>query len=189
MALGREEARALERIRHRASRALACSTARTLADDLATTTERAAWILCRLAYKGWIVSDCNQIRWLPTSMAGLAYRMAEVEALMRGLAGLDPTHLPADLRKLHAGAADLLADCGPENGHVPHPVGNVYRSAESMHLKDRRGIWTHGDALKTASHRQRAYDRERRLRKERAARVHALALERLAAEEDAAGAE
>ena len=104
----------LRAVRRRASEAGACSTV--------------AQLIGRLAAKGWLVTDCRREHWAPTSMAGLAYRMLDVEHLVRALARLDGRSVPAGLRGLVALARELWSDAGPAAGHVPHPFASPKRT-------------------------------------------------------------
>lgn len=123
-----DEKLALQAIRHRASNGTSCTTTAQLAVDLRTTRERAGHLIDRLHRKGWIVTDCRRVHWLPTSMAGLAYSMLDVEKLVRGLAELHGCSFPARHRPLLTLARAIWSCTGPENGYMPHPVASPQRS-------------------------------------------------------------
>lgn len=135
-----DELLALDRIRHRASRAAACTSVAQLAVDLRTTRTRARHLIDRLHGKGWIVTDSRQAQYLPTSMAALAYRMQELESLVRALAALDARRVPKGLWGMITLARELWDDAGPQNGFVAHPAANLNRSWLSREARRCRGL-------------------------------------------------
>lgn len=133
-----DEKLALTAIRHRASNGTSCTTTAQLAVDLRTTRERARHLLSQLHRKGWVVTNRHQAHWLPTSMAGLAYRMLDVEKLVRGLAESHGNSGQARLRELLALARDIWMSTGPAAGHVPHPTADPHRQWVSRDESARR---------------------------------------------------
>lgn len=133
-----DEKVALQAIRHRASNGTSCTTAAQLAVDLRTTRERARHLIDRLHHKGWIVTSRHRAHWLPTSMAGLAYRMLDVEKLVRTLAELHASSVPPALRQLVTLARGLWQGTGPASGHVPHPTADPHRQWVSRDESARR---------------------------------------------------
>ncbi len=145
------EARALQAIRTRAGSALAGTSAAALASDLATTRTHAGRLLDRLALKGWIVSCSARVSWLPTSFAGLALRMADVEALVAAVAGLSLVPVPGVQRSVVKLARSLATDAGPSRGCMSHPTAHPGDSKP-----------THAQATAAGVRRFRALRREAR---------------------------
>lgn len=134
------ERRALQAIRARAGSALAGTSAAMLATDLATTRTHAQRILDRLALKGWIVSDSKRSQWMPTSMAGLAWQMADVERLVVAVAGLSRFPSPLVLASIKHLAKALAVTAGPSRGCVAHPTARSAGAGRSRSEETSRGL-------------------------------------------------